>query len=234
MHGCLTAARLQRAILVSLEVRRAHARAGVLPQCDMPSWCAKPTSELLSAHTHAPAHTIPDALAAARPPPLTASKLRSPLPPQRHAAPRAPSRPRARGAPCFPSDKLKAIARARQPCVLRISHISSLPVLRALVVHAIRAPPRHSPQVKSGRFLAPPGSRRITYFLDDLHLPEPNAYGSQPPLELLRQVRMARGGGAPPPRRAGGRGGGGAGTEVSRVAKGRREAPQASLMRSLD
>ena len=40
----------------------------------------------------------------------------------------------------------------------------------------------------SGRYYAPPGSKRITLFVDDLHLPMQDAYGVQPPLELLRQL----------------------------------------------
>jgi hypothetical protein len=44
-------------------------------------------------------------------------------------------------------------------------------------------------ELKSGRFFAPHGFKRITYFVDDLHLPDADKYGAQPPLELLRQVR---------------------------------------------
>ena len=41
---------------------------------------------------------------------------------------------------------------------------------------------------KSGGLLAPTGSKRATFFVDDLHLPQQDAYDAQPVVELLRHV----------------------------------------------
>lgn len=40
---------------------------------------------------------------------------------------------------------------------------------------------------KAGRNYGPPGSRRLVYFIDDMNMPEVDAYGTVQPHTLLRQ-----------------------------------------------
>ena len=40
---------------------------------------------------------------------------------------------------------------------------------------------------KSKDKMGPPGGRRMIAFVDDLNMPKKDTFGSQPPLELLRQ-----------------------------------------------
>ncbi len=40
--------------------------------------------------------------------------------------------------------------------------------------------------------LAPPGSAHLVLFVDDVNMPEPDAFGAQPALELLRQLQDSK------------------------------------------
>lgn len=40
---------------------------------------------------------------------------------------------------------------------------------------------------KAGRNYGPPGSRRLIYFIDDMNMPEVDAYGTVQPHTLIRQ-----------------------------------------------
>lgn len=40
---------------------------------------------------------------------------------------------------------------------------------------------------KAGRNYGPPGSKRLIYFLDDMNMPEVDAYGTVQPHTLIRQ-----------------------------------------------
>eukprot|EP00961_Rhodomonas_salina_P117281 1578720-Rhodomonas_salina.1 len=40
---------------------------------------------------------------------------------------------------------------------------------------------------KSGRVFGPPGNKRAIYFIDNLNMPQPDAYGTQQPIALIRQ-----------------------------------------------
>lgn len=43
-------------------------------------------------------------------------------------------------------------------------------------------------EAKRKTLLGPPGGKKMIFFIDDINMPQPDTYGSQPPCELLRQA----------------------------------------------
>ncbi len=47
--------------------------------------------------------------------------------------------------------------------------------------------PNSNPNPKAGKNFAPPGTKKLVYFVDDLNMPQLDPYNTQSPIALLRQ-----------------------------------------------